>query len=315
MSSIAIRRHPLNPVLARFEKYVDHKTFPRDDSTAEYSLVRSPFARLQGILTTRTKVSGEGSNWKKIGEGQERLADSLERADFKLRTTEWISILFGAGLVVFLIAWWRFGVVPGLVLGVIVPYIGGGIILRFREKRRASVFAAQLSDVITTISNALKAGQSFPQALQSTSSSTRPPAGTEFSRIVNEVQLGMPIEEALAKLVARTRSEDLELIVSAVAINRIVGGNLAETLDSISTTIRDRVRIKGEIKTLTAQARVSGWILSLLPIGLAGILMLIAPDYFRPMVTDVVGISLLAAGGFSMLLGIAIIRKIVDVDI
>jgi tight adherence protein B len=127
--------------------------------------------------------------------------------------------------------------------------------------------------------------------------------------------LGISVDDALNHMVKRNQSEDFDLMVTAVQIHRVVGGNLAEILDTIAHTIRERVRIKGEIRTLTAQARASGWIITLLPIGLAAVLTVISPDYFTPMFHETLGIVMLAMGGFSMLIGFALIQKIVKIEV
>ena len=138
---------------------------------------------------------------------------------------------------------------------------------------------------------------------------------SEFRRVVQEVGLGRTTEEALQSLLRRMPSEDLDLLITAVNIQMEVGGNLAQILDTIGHTIRERVRIKGEIRTLTAQARASGWIITLLPIGLAAVLSVISPDYFNPMFKQTLGIVMLAVGGFSMLIGFALIQKIVKIEV
>jgi tight adherence protein B len=136
------------------------------------------------------------------------------------------------------------------------------------------------------------------------------------------VNLGLPFEQALANMVRRVRSEDLELMTTAISIQHQVGGNLAEILDSIAFTIRERVRIKGEIKSLTAQQRMSGYVVGFLPIGLVGILMTIAPKFMDPMFQKPpelfglpAGLIILGVGGFMMFLGFMAIRKIVDIEV
>jgi tight adherence protein B len=150
----------------------------------------------------------------------------------------------------------------------------------------------------------------------------RPPVSTEFSRVIREVNLGLPFEQALENMVRRVRSDDLELMATAISIQHTVGGNLAEILDSIAFTIRERVRIKGEIRTLTAQQRLSGYVVGFLPIGLAGFLFVAAPSFLQPMFDDRVeilglpaGVVILIIGGIAMFLGFMIIRRIVDIEV
>jgi tight adherence protein B len=196
-----------------------------------------------------------------------------------------------------------------------VPVFGGRFLLGFRQRRRVRRFDNQLGDVILMLANALKAGYSFPQALMTVANTGPMPIAGEFGRTSREMQLGLSVDDALRRIVERNASEDLDLLITAVQIHRVVGGNLTEILESIANTIRERVRIKGEIRTLTAQARASGWIISLLPIGLAAVLTVIAPDYFTPMFTQLAGQIMLGVGLLMMGLGILIIRKIVAIRV
>ena len=151
---------------------------------------------------------------------------------------------------------------------------------------------------------------------------SRPPISTEFARVIREVNLGLPFEQALENMVRRVRSDDLELMAIAIAIQHQVGGNLAEILDSIAFTIRERIRIKGEIRTLTAQQRLSGYVVAGLPIGLAAFLFVAAPGFMEPMFDDrasiiglPAGVIILATGGVMMFMGFLFIRRIVDIEV
>jgi tight adherence protein B len=150
---------------------------------------------------------------------------------------------------------------------------------------------------------------------------TQPPISTEFARLIREVNFGLPLDAALDNTVRRVRSDDLELLATAIGIQYQVGGNLAEVLDSIAFTIRERVRIKGEIRTLTAQQRLSGYVVALLPIALAVFLFVLAPRFLAPMFANPpsiiglpAGIVMLFIGGMMMLFGFSVIRRIVDID-
>ena len=145
---------------------------------------------------------------------------------------------------------------------------------------------------------------------------------TEFGRVIREVNLGLPFEQALENMVRRVRSDDLELMATAISIQHTVGGNLAEILDSIAYTIRERIRIEGEIRTLTAQQRLSGYVVGFLPIGLAGFLFIAAPGFMDPMFANPpaiaglpAGVVILLFGGFMMFIGFMLIRKIVDIEV
>ena len=192
-----------------------------------------------------------------------------------------------------------------------------------RKSGRLNAFNKQLPDTITLIANALRAGSSFLQAIELVVRESRPPISTEFGRVIREVNLGLPFEQALENMVRRVRSDDLELMATAISIQHQVGGNLAEILDSIAFTIRERVRIKGEIRTLTAQQRLSGYVVGFLPIGLAGFLFVAAPELHGADVRQPARASsacrpasiILLFGGFMMFIGFMLIRKIVDIEV
>jgi tight adherence protein B len=168
----------------------------------------------------------------------------------------------------------------------------------------------------------LRAGSSFLQGVELVTREAQPPISEEFERVVREMSLGVALQPALANLVRRVKSEDLELMVTAINIQSQVGGNLATVLDSIAFTIRERIRIIGEIRVLTSMQRYSGYVITLLPVGLAGILFLVSPTYitalFRnPPVTLGIptGVIFLIVGLISMAIGYVFIRRIVDIKV
>ena len=157
------------------------------------------------------------------------------------------------------------------------------------------------------LANSLRAGSSFLQSVEMVVREAQPPISTEFGRVIREVNLGLPLDDALANLSRRVRSDDLDLMTTAIAIHHSVGGNLAEILDSIAYTIRERVRIKGEIQTLTAQQRMSGYVVGFLPVALVLLLSVIAPTFMEPMFQKPpellglpAGFFILGLGGFMM---------------
>ena len=256
------------------------------------------------------------------------LARELARADLKLKVSEYLLIWGGVivGLPVFL--FFAGFALPALqnplvlLIGVLVGFFFPRWYLKHRQGRRLNQFNKQLPDTITLIANALRAGSSFLQAIELVVREARPPISLEFQRVIREVNLGLPFEQALENLVRRVKSDDLELMVTAISIQYQVGGNLAEILDSIAYTIRERVRIKGEIRTLTAQQRMSGYVVAFLPIALAGFLFLIAPSFLEPMMDPAVnvaeipaGIILISMGGIMMFIGFIFIRRIVDIEV
>jgi len=245
--------------------------------------------------------------------GKPSVAEQLQRADLKLRPSEFFLIQVGTGALVALIGYWRW-VIFALVL-FLVGYLAPTFYVRYRISQRLRKFNGQLGDTLTLLSNALKAGYSFAQAIDTVAKNAVAPIGDEFSRAVREMNLGGSPDEALGNITKRILSNDFDLVATAYSIHRTVGGNLAEILDNIAYTIRERVRIKGEIQTLTAQARASGSIITALPILLAAFMFFVTPTYFQPMFSSIIGWILLAVGGFMIFIGNLIIRRIVAIEV
>ena len=164
------------------------------------------------------------------------------------------------------------------------------------------------------ISNALKAGYSFLQALAMAAEETPDPFSKEFKKMLKEMTLGITEEEALRSLLLRMESEDLKLVMNAILIQKDIGGNLSEILDNIGETIRERQKIKGELKTLTAQGRLSGIIVVMIPIFLGGTIYLLSKEYMILLFTTPMGIAMVSFSAFSQLIGIFMIKKIVDIE-
>jgi len=292
----------------------------RDDSASSRKSLRSRL--FSGRAASGVDRVVEQRDWGST------MARDLARADLQLRPSEYLAIrvgaILGAPLVVYLLG---ATILPGLSnpIALLVAVVLGWWVPRFyvnrRKSKRLQAFNDNLSDTITLVANALRAGASFLQAIELVVRETQPPISTEFNRVIREVNLGLPFEQALANMVRRVRSEDLELMTTAITIQHQVGGNLAEILDSIAFTIRERIRIQGEIRTLTAQQRMSGYVVAGLPIFLVLILSLIAPTFMEPMFGPpyIVGIPggviILGLGAIMMLVGFLAIRKIVDIEV
>jgi tight adherence protein B len=256
------------------------------------------------------------------------LARDIARADLKLKPSEFLAI-WGASIIgvpllfiVFSLGLPALRTPIALLVAVMLGFFLPRMWLGRRKSGRLKSFNKQLPDTITLLANALRAGSSFLQAIELVVRESRPPISTEFGRVIREVNLGLPFEQALENMVRRVRSDDLELMATAISIQHTVGGNLAEILDSIAYTIRERVRIKGEIQTLTAQQRLSGYVVGFLPIGLAGFLFIAAPNFMDAMFLNPpavlglpAGVVLLLVGGFMMFIGFMLIRKIVDIEV
>jgi tight adherence protein B len=264
-------------------------------------------------------------------EGQDlstRMATDLARADLKMKPAEFILFwamtpiffVFAAFLLGFILPGFRnpVALVAIFFLGLYAPRF----YLKRRQSARISQFATQLPDTITLLANSLRAGSSFLQGMELVTREARPPISDEFSRVVREMQLGVALQAALNNLSRRVASEDLELMVTAIQIQSQVGGNLATVLDAIAHTIRERVRIQGEIQTLTAMQRYSGYVITLLPVGLAGILFVISPTYIAKMFENPpeilglpAGVIFFMIGLVSMGIGFLFIRRIVQIKV
>jgi tight adherence protein B len=243
------------------------------------------------------------------------LSDKLVAAGIKLRPSEFRGIQLAVALTLGALGAWRFGeVIPAVVMAA-VGWLGPSLYLRQRRGWMRSVINDQLSETLTTLANSLRAGLNLPQALDAVARSGAHPMADEFARVVREMSMGATLEQALTNLVRRTRNEDLELAVTAILIQNTVGGNLATVLESIEETIRVRVGIANELSTLTAQTRASAWVITLLPLGVAALLLFMAPSYFLPMIQSPIGRALLVGCAISILFGNIIIRRLVRVEV
>ncbi|MEW6094937.1 MAG: type II secretion system F family protein [bacterium] len=263
-----------------------------------------------------TKLATKLTNFIFFKGYQANIKDKLAKAGVLLRPSEFILInlfmtlcLAGIGAVIFPKLFFIGSAIGGSI-GYLIPHI----FLHHLKRKRLSAFTKQLSNTISLISNSLKAGYSFLQSLDMVAKETFPPMSVEVSRVLREDNLGVPLEKALHNLTNRVESEDLDLVVTAVLIQKQIGGNLAEILDRVAHTIRERIRIKGEIKTLTAQGRLSGLIISLLPIILGLILSILQPDIYKLLITEPIGWVMIGIGITMQTIGILIIRKIIQVE-
>lgn len=252
-----------------------------------------------------------------VKKGKPSVAEQLNRADLKLRTSEYFLIQIGTTALLALIAAVRFGFksIIQIAIAAIIGYLLPGLYVKYRVGQRLKAFNGQLGDTLSLLSNAIKAGYSFAQAIDTVAKNAVPPISDEFGRAVREMNLGGSPDEALQNITKRIASPDFDLVATAYSIHRTVGGNLAEILDNIAYTIRERIRIKGEIATLTAQARASGTLITFLPIVLAAFMYFVTPTYFRPMFTNFVGWALIVAAAFMIFVGNLIIRRVVAIEV
>ena len=243
----------------------------------------------------------------------ERMMIEINRAGLKWRPSEF-AVMSAACAIVPLIVLIVLQANPLLcllgMLGGLLPYI----ILKTRQQIRLAAFNAQISDALTLMASSLRSGYSFMRAMQVVAGEMPAPISEEFTRVLDECNVGVPTEEALRRLVSRTNSYDMDLVVTAVTIQIQLGGNLAEILDTIAETIRERVRINGEMRALTADGKLSGIILVALPIVLGGVILVINPSYMRTLVENDSGKMMLLFGAGFMILGSVVIHRMLRID-
>jgi tight adherence protein B len=244
-----------------------------------------------------------------------KLQTLLDRAAWPLRSTEFTVLQIGGAIAGALIG---FGLFGRLWLGFVL--IGAGavlprLVLANRVAKRESLFLSQLPDVLQLLSGSLQAGYGFMQAIDTVAKEATPPASTEFSRVLAEARLGMPVEDALNSMAERVGGEDFRWVVLAINIQRQVGGNLAALLTTVAATLREREMVRRQIKVLSAEGRLSAIILVALPFLLAGYISLVNPGYLQTMFDETVGKIMVAGGVVLMGIGIVWMRKIIKIDV
>jgi tight adherence protein B len=247
----------------------------------------------------------------------DRISRELARADLKFKVAEYFALVFMSTIIVGFLAY----LIQPLLVSAVIGAVIGFFLPRFYVKRQQGVrlikFNDQLADMLNLMVNGLRAGYSTMQALEAVSRELPAPICDEFRRVVQEMQIGIPMEKSLENLLRRIPSDDLDFVVTAINVQREVGGNLSEILDTISFTIRERVRIKGEIRVMTANVRTSGAVLSLIPVFLTLALWFVSPEYIGSFfargplcgwIAVGVIVGMIAAGYFVMM-------KIADIEV
>lgn len=264
-----------------------------------------------GYLAPLLKLARYFNSWSRV----EFFDKTMQLAGIALRGAEFISILLISVFIIFILA-------LILLLNTLQALIVAGfwllavlIYVKHKIKKRSTLFNNQLCEAIGMMSNAMKSGFSFLQTLDMIAKEMKPPISQEFARALREMQLGMNMEEALSNLSVRVQSEDLDLVLTAVIIQRQVGGNMSKVLDNIGRTIIERVKIQGEIKTLTAEGRLSGYVVAAMPFLMAALFVMIDPKYFDEFLAHPIGIVAIVAGLVLQVIGIFVIHKIVDIKI
>jgi tight adherence protein B len=306
-------------------------------ATEERSLVddRLEYLEEEGVeVIPKKQIIGEwvGKQATKYTWGQS-LTRSLARADIKMKVGEFILITIVLTIVGGLMGWMLGGgmgagtgqsslqilaSIPGIIIGALAGFFAPILYLKRQQGKRLIKFDNQLADMLSLMVNGLRAGYSTMQAMEAVSRELPAPISDEFRRVVQEMQLGIPMDASLQNLTRRIPSKDLDLVVTAINVQREVGGNLAEIMDTISHTIRERVRVKGEIRVLTSQVMMSGRVLAIMPIAVIILMYFLNRQYmmrfFNP-ATRLYGIPALIIGAFMIMIGYFVMTKIASIEV
>ena len=248
----------------------------------------------------------------------DNISRDLARADLKFKAGEYLAVVFISTLALGALAWFIGGQnIISLFIGAVLGFFIPRFYVNRQQARRLSKFNDQLSDMLNLMVNGLRAGYSIMQAMEAVSKEMPSPISDEFRRVIQEMQIGIPMETALSNLLRRIPSDDLDFVVTAINVQREVGGNLSEILDTISFTIRERVKVKGEIRVLTSQVRASGTLLSLIPLGLTLVLWFLNPKYLMSFADG--GLFCIIGAGVTVVFligsGYFIMMRIADIEI
>jgi tight adherence protein B len=281
----------------------------QDESARKAAEAGKKSAPLTDWLNTKT----EHYSWSS------GLSKQLARADLKLKVGEYIAVILIAASGMAMIFWLIGGRSPIVaIVGAVIGFFIPRIYVNAQQGKRLVKFNDQLADMLNLMVNGLRAGYSTMQAMEAVSKELPSPISDEFRRVVQEMQLGVAMERALDNLLTRIPSPDLDLVVTAINVQREVGGNLAEILDTISHTIRERVRIKGEIRVLTSQVMYSGRFLAVMPLFLFAGLYVMNRNYFMIFFapeTRLIGIIALSAALILIIAGYFVMTRIGNIEV
>jgi len=307
MQQVGRRRAILTERLETYAQIEEEAAVATDSELAKLSPVPRLFHRLLG------------------GGVMKGIEESLAQADIPMKATEFLLMRFLLAAVGFMIGYYsRDYLLSGVLLGALL-YVIPGIVVQVHQHRRRAKFVRQLADALMLLTNSLRSGYGFLKGLELVAKEMEDPISKELNRMLREVNLGATIEQALNNLGKRIGSPDLDIVISAYLVQKDVGGNLTEIMEKVAETIRERLKIQGDIRVLTAQGRLSGLIVGLLPLALFLFFLFWAPFYFEPMFTDPkqavfgleipVGVLMLLGALVWQLLGGYVIHKIIDIKV
>ena len=299
-----------------FWYFAGRRATPEDPAeAAAFEIAAPPQPKVQEPLRTRLSgVLSQGARPLLRGQRGSKLQAKLSGAGLSVKPHEFVVVQLACVALLGGAAWLRFGsplVAAGAGFG---GYFLPSMWVRRQDKKRRRKIDSQLADMISQLANGLRAGFSIQQAVAGVAEANKQPISGEMHRAVRETALGIELEVALLHLNERLQSKDFDMMMTAISIHRRVGGNLAEVMDKIAEVIRERVRIAGEVRVLTAQGRASGYIVTGLPFAVGGLLSVISPGYEAPLFKSPIGWGLIAVGLISIGIGYAIIRKITDIQ-
>lgn len=302
---LQIRENKRNVVVKRMEFFSGNASVAKEELIDDSQPLQE---RLMG------KVRAVASYWRRVHQNSD-LDLKMQQADWPLLGSEFQVILVvvsaAVGFFALLLTFDLFMMLSGFV----GTLLAGMVYLKLHIANRQKAFLNQLGDTLVMVSNALRAGFSFMQAMELISKEMEPPIGVEFQKVINEINLGATVDTAMENMGKRMQSPDFDLVVTAVLIQRQVGGNLSQVLDTISDTINERIRMRREISALTAQGKLSGIIVGVIPIFIAWFVYSQNNHYFDPMMESPMGKGLLVLAVLLELVAVFIIRKIIDIDV
>lgn len=285
-------------------------------ATARKRLQHVPSSDIPASLLKDRSVSDIAvlNKWLEKNARTINLQRDLKAAGIEIRVGSLLMLAGLLGLLGFLLGNLQGNPLAGIiyvVLGVIAPFL----YVRYKKRKRIEAFEGQLPDALDMIINAMRAGYSFQAAMELVGQELPDPLGPEFSQFYEEQRLGMDVRTALLGLQDRVPSMDLKMFITAVMINRETGGNLTEVLNNIATVIRERFRIEGELRTLTAQVKLSSKILGLLPILVVAAITLLNPEFMKPLFEEEIGKIIIAVAATMQLFGFLVMRKLSNIEI
>jgi tight adherence protein B len=271
-------------------------------------------ASLGSTLRRRTNMSLGGINFVNANVAQKWSLD-LERAGMTLNAKEYLILRLGISLAIAIVCL-VFIPMPIVAFGLSpVGFLIVGFWLKRRITSRTRKMESQLAELLQMLASALRAGFGLVQAMEQASDQLPAPISIELRRAMRDMAMGASVEAALGSLNERVGSRDFDIVITAILIQRAVGGNLAEILDNVAHTMRERERIRGEIRTLTSQQRLTGYVIGGIPIALLGVFMLISPDFAMLLFTDPLGRMMLGAAAVLEVIGFFVISRIVNIEV